>query len=72
MAGPLIPLHYHQLSVSKLLHYLNLAVLELALLTDFDLRDLHVYLLNTGIKGVGHQAWKSFSLPRTCSVLGCS
>ena len=55
--GPLILLHYHQLSVFQLLHCLSLGVLELVLQTDFELRDLHACLLSTGIKGVVHQAW---------------
>jgi hypothetical protein len=37
---PLVLLHYHQLSVFQLLYYLSLAILELALETDLELRDL--------------------------------
>jgi hypothetical protein len=43
--GPLVLLHYHQLSVLQLLHCLSLAVLDLALQIDFELRDLHACLL---------------------------
>ena len=39
--APLVLLHYHQLSVFQLLHCLSLAVLELALQTVFELRDLY-------------------------------
>ena len=39
--GPLFLLYYHQLSVFQLLHCLSLAVLELALWIDLELRDLH-------------------------------
>ena len=54
---PLVLLHYHQLSVLQLLHCLTLGVLELALWTHFELKDLYASLLTTGIKGVVYQAW---------------
>ena len=50
-------LYYHQLCVVQLLHYLSLTVLELALKTEFEFRDLHACLLSTGIKGLVYQAW---------------
>jgi hypothetical protein len=39
--GPLVLFHHHQLSVFQFLHCLSLAVLEFALYTDLELRDLH-------------------------------
>lgn len=49
--SPLVLVHLHQLSIfNDFLHYLTLAVLELVLYTDFELRDLSACLLNDGIK----------------------
>ena len=50
-------LYYHQLCVFQHLHYLSLALLELALKTEIKFRDLHACLLSTGIKGLIYQAW---------------
>jgi hypothetical protein len=56
----MVPLFYYtiiSLSVFQLLHCLSLAVLELALKTDFELRQMQANLLSTGIKGMVYQAW---------------
>ena len=55
--SPLVLLHYHQLSVFQLLHCISLAVMELALQTDIELRGLWLCLLNAGIKGMYHHTW---------------
>jgi hypothetical protein len=51
------PLFYYQLSVFWLPLYLSLAVMELALYIDLELRDLHGSVsCNAGIKGMYHRA----------------
>ena len=62
--GPLVLLNNHQLSVLQLLHYLRLAVLDLALEIDLERRDQHACLL--GLKMCTTMPGSKFSWVGSC------
>jgi hypothetical protein len=61
---PLVLLHYHWLYVFQILHFLNLAFLDLALQIDLEYRDQHVCLLGLKVCTTMHES--KFSWVGSC------